>query len=337
MNQKLSNEMKLTAPVIRDFLTYMKVVGGKSQLTVQEYYTDLRTFFRYIKLQRGLADETMEFDAISINDIDIKLIKSITISDVYEFMNFCIDARENHAATRARKSSSLRVFFKYLTNKVNLLENNPMELLETPKTKKSLPKYLSLDESLQLLDAIDGSNRQRDYCIITLFLNCGMRLSELCNINIRDIHNDNTLRITGKGNKERVVYLNEACIASIKDYLEVRPKDGVIDKDALFLSNRKKRISNKTVQHIVYTALDKAGLGGRGLSTHKLRHTAATLMYQYGNVDIRVIKDLLGHENLNTTEIYTHLSDRQLQNAAESNPLHNIKRKKDTKQKSADN
>ena len=300
MNQKLDFEMKHTAPIIRDYLNYMTVVKGKSRLTVQEYYTDLRTFFRFFKFFHGISKE--EFDKIPIDDVDIDMIKSVTLSDVYEFMNYCIDERHNNAATRARKSSSLRTFFKYLKNKANLIDENPLELLDTPKTKKSLPKYLSLEESVNLLQSVDGPNRQRDYCILTLFLNCGLRLSELCGINFSDIRDENTLKITGKGNKERIVYLNDACVEALNEYLKVRPHDGVKDKNALFISRNGNRISGKTVQHMVYTNLEKAGLSGRGLSVHKLRHTAATLMYQYGHVDIRVLKDVLGHENLNTTD-----------------------------------
>ena len=328
MNEKILYEMKNTAPVLRDFINYNLVVKGKSQLTVQEYYTDLRTFFRYIKILRNIANDSEDFEKIDISDIDIDLIKTITLTDVYEFLNFCINDRSNNSTTLARKTSSLRTFFKYLTNKVNLIDINPLEILDTPKIKKSLPKYLTLEESVRLLEAVDGPNKARDYCILTLFLNCGMRLSELCNINLTDIRDNRTVCITGKGNKERTIHLNEACVNAINDYLQVRPHEGVVDKDALFISRLGKRISNKTVQHIVYTTLDKAGLSGRGLSTHKLRHTAATLMYQYGDVDIRVLKDLLGHENLNTTEIYTHLSNKELKNASDSNPLNNIKNKK---------
>ena len=328
MNEKILYEMKNTAPVLRDFINYNLVVKGKSQLTVQEYYTDLRTFFRYIKILRNIANDSEDFEKIDISDIDIDLIKTITLTDVYEFLNFCINDRSNNSTTLARKTSSLRTFFKYLTNKVNLIDINPLEILDTPKIKKSLPQYLTLEESVRLLEAVDGPNKARDYCILTLFLNCGMRLSELCNINLTDIRDNRTVCITGKGNKERTIHLNEACVNAINDYLQVRPHEGVVDKDALFISRLGKRISNKTVQHIVYTTLDKAGLSGRGLSTHKLRHTAATLMYQYGDVDIRVLKDLLGHENLNTTEIYTHLSNKELKNASDSNPLNNIKNKK---------
>ncbi|MBR4868102.1 MAG: tyrosine recombinase XerC [Clostridia bacterium] len=320
---KYTQEIRTTAPVIRDFLNYMLVVKGKSQLTVDEYYKDLRTFFRYIKVSRGLADEN-ELSTIGIADVTLELIASVSLSDAFEFMNYCIDERDNHAATRARKACSLRVFYRYLTNKVHLLDTNPLQELDTPKIGKSLPKYLTLEEAIRLLQSVDGSNRERDYCILTLFLNCGMRLSELCGINLSDVRDDNTLRLVGKGNKERIVYLNEACIAAIHVYLRVRPVDGVKDKNALFLSRMKKRISPRMVEEIVYKYLDKAGLGGRGLSVHKLRHTAATLMYQHGQVDVRVLKDILGHENLGTTEIYTHLSNKQLEDAAKSNPLSQI-------------
>lgn len=324
---KYTQEIRSTAPIIRDFLNYMLVVKGKSQLTVDEYYKDLRTFFRYIKMIRNSLYDT-PFEHISILDVDLDLIGSVTLSDAFEFMNYCIDERENLAATRARKSCTLRMFYKYLTNKVHLIPVNPLEELDTPKIGKSLPKYLTLEEAVKLLQAVDGPYRERDYCILTLFLNCGMRLSELCNINIQDIRDDNTLHLIGKGNKERIVYLNNACISAIHVYLRVRPVDGVKDKNALFLSRMKKRISHRMVEELVYKYLEKAGLGGRGLSVHKLRHTAATLMYQHGQVDVRVLKDILGHENLGTTEIYTHLSNTQLEMAANSNPLNQINNKK---------
>ena len=296
-------ELAELPPVLRDFITYTQVIKGKSQNTAEEYFLDLRTFFRFLKLSRGMIDSSTEFEKIPIMDIDLEFIKTITLSDAVEFLSYCKTDRQNNASTRARKTSSLRSFFQYLTNKTGQLAVNPVEELDTPKLKKSLPKYLTLEESLELLRAIDGEYKERDYCIITLFLNCGLRLSELCGLNLSDIRSDSTLRVTGKGNKERVVYLNNACLDALNHYLRVRPVDGVKDKNALFLSRLKKRISNKTVQHIVYENLEKSGLGDRGLSVHKLRHTAATLMYQYGEVDIRVLQDLLGHANLGTTEI----------------------------------
>ena len=207
---------------------------------------------------------------------------------------------------------------------LGLLEKNPMKNLDIPKTKKSLPKYLTLEESEKLLSVIDGKFKERDYAMITLFLNCGMRLSELVSIDYNDIKSDGTIVITGKGNKERTIYLNQACINAIADYMVVRPHDGVKDR-ALFLSARNQRISNRSVQHIVETYLNKAGLGDRGLSVHKLRHTAATLMYQHGDVDVLLLKEILGHENLSTTEIYTHISNDATKKAVDSNPLAGIK------------
>ena len=326
----MKHEILLSAPpIIKDFLTYNETIKGKSSRSVDEYYLDLQTFFRYILLIRGMVDKKTAFEEISIENVDIKLISSITISDLYSFIVFCKDERGNNAATRARKTSTLRIFFKYLTSQVHLLEVNPAEMLDSPKVKQSLPKHLTLEDALELLNVVDGPNKERDYCILTLFLNCGMRLSELCGINLSDIRADGTLRLLGKGNKERVVYLNAACTDAIKAYLAVRPNNDIefADRNALFISRNKKRISNKTVQHIVKNYLDKAGLGERGLSTHKLRHTAATLMYQHGNVDIRVLKDILGHSNLGTTQIYTHISDAQIKNAIDSNPLSNVKSK----------
>ena len=226
-----------------------------------------------------------------------------------------------------KKVDFKEVFGKYLTVQEHLLDVNPAELLESPKIKQSLPKHLSLDDSLKLLNSVTGNNADRDYCILTLFLNCGMRLSELVSLNVSDIKSDGSLVITGKGNKQRLVYLNQACIDAVNAYLAVRPNEGVPAnyKNALFISRNKRRISNKTVQHIVKTYLEKAGLGDQGLSTHKLRHTAATLMYQEGNVDVRVLKEILGHSNLGTTQIYTHVANKQIENAINANPLSKVK------------
>lgn len=316
-------------PVIREFLGYLGTIRGKSPKTVEEYYLDLRTFFRYIKQNRGLVAADTPFEKIDISDIDLDLIKTINLTQVFEYMNFLISERSNGTATRSRKVSSLRSFFRYLTNKTGKLKMNPVEELETPKQKKSLPRFLSLEQSLELLSKVEGKTRERDYCILILFLNCGMRLSELVGINLNDIHfSDCTVKITGKGNKERMIYLNEACIDAINRYLAVRPKEALIDKNALFISGQRKRISPKTVQYLVKKYLAEIELGGPGYSVHKLRHTAATLMYQHGHVDIRVLKDILGHENLGTTEIYTHLSSDQMASAAASNPLSHVKQRK---------
>ena len=311
-----------------EFLNYLSVVRSKSELTVLEYASDLRLFFRFMLVYRGIVAKDTEFEKIDISFIDLDFIKTVKISDAYAFLSYCRSERKNDSASIARKVSSLRAFFKYLCVKMKQIPENPMEELESPKLKKALPKYLSLEESIQLLESIDGRDKERDYAIITLFLNCGLRLSELCSLNYSDIKTDGTMTVTGKGNKERTIYLNEMCVNAVKEYMKVRPVDGVKDKHALFLSNRKSRISPKTVQHIVEKFIEKSGLGDRGYSTHKLRHTAATLMYQKGGVDVLLIKDILGHENLATTEIYTHIVDEQLKDAVSSNPLNKLKGKK---------
>ena len=313
-----------------EFLGYMQTIKGKSQKTIEEYYIDLRTFFRYMKIKWELVDKNTEMEEISISDIDIEQVRTIKLLDVFEYMNYLISERKNTASTRSRKVSSLRSFFKFLTNKTGQLETNPIEELETPKKKKSLPKFLTLEQSKILLDTVDkygSNNRERDYCIITLFLNCGMRLSELVGMNVNDVRKDGTLKITGKGDKERIIYINDACKTAIDRYLSVRPNDRTKDKKAMFISRNNNRISPKTVQFLLNRYLKLSGLQGQGFSVHKLRHTAATLMYQYGAVDIRILKDILGHENLGTTEIYTHLSNQQMQDAVKSNPLSDIRLK----------
>jgi site-specific recombinase XerD len=269
---------------------------------------------------------------VSIKDFNITLLKDLTLHDFYEYIFYLADERDNNEKSRARKTSSLKSFFNYLTNNVHLLETNPIANIEMPTQKKSIPKFLSLEESLKLLSSIDSNNYKRDYCIITLFLNCGMRLSELVGINKNDIDfTEKRLRLLGKGNKERIVYLNNACIDSLKEYLNSR-ENPPSEPQALFLSKFNKRISKRRVQQIVENALKNANLDGLGYSTHKLRHTAATLMYQHGNVDTLVLKEILGHESISTTEIYTHISNRDLQKATESSPLANIK-KSDIKDK----
>ncbi len=314
---------------IRDFLTYNEIIKGKSSKSVEQYYSDLRTFFRYILLVRGKAPQGIPFNKIDISGADIELVRSVTVSDLYGFMVYCKEELQNNTATRARKTSTLRLFFKYMSVQTHRLDSNPADLLEAPKIKQSLPKYLSLEDSLELLNSVDGENERRDYCILTIFLNCGLRLSELCGLNLSDISSDGTMTVTGKGNKERMVYLNDSCKTAIKRYLEVRPHEGLTaeSKKALFISRNHKRISPRTVEHIVTSYIKKAGLDGKGLSTHKLRHTAATLMYQHGHVDIRVLKDILGHANLGTTQIYTHVSDEQIKAAIDSNPLSSVRDK----------
>lgn len=325
----LKHEVLSSAPsVLRGFLAYSETIRGKASTSVEEYLHDLTTLFRYIKCSRNLCSPDIPFEEIDISDITPEILKSITLYDLHAFLVFCKEERNNNARTRARKASTIRIYFKYLTNQEHLLEVNPAELLDTPKIAKTLPKHLTLEDSIDLLNAVDGENAERDYCILTIFLNCGLRLSELCGLNVTSIR-DNQMKILGKGNKERIVYINAATRAAIDAYLPHRDIEGVpySDRHALFISRNKRRISNKTVQHIVKKYLEKAGLDGLGLSTHKLRHTAATLMYQQGNVDIRTLQVILGHENLGTTQIYTHVSNEQVEKALDSNPLSNIKPK----------
>lgn len=306
--------------LVRKYLNYLLGVKSKSLLTVLEYASDLRLFFRFIMRFNNLVDKSVEFDEINISLLDNKTICSVTLDEAYAFLTYCRNERKNDNNSRARKVVSIKRFYKYL--EVNgYISENRIAFLESPQTKKALPKYLTLEQSIKLLNSVDGKFKERDYCILTIFLNCGLRLSELTGINISHIKDDDTLIVLGKGNKERTVYLNEACLRAIRLYLAVRPADGVIDRDALFLSSRKTRISKQMVQKIVEGALKKSGLDGMGFSTHKLRHTAATLMYQHGNVDPLQLKEILGHENLSTTEIYTHVHSEQLKQAVDSNPL----------------
>lgn len=323
-------EFKTLPLSVVEFLNYMNIIKNKSELTVLEYASDLRLFFRFLLIYRKKVDENTDFDSIDISGIGLDMIETVTIQDAYAFLSYCRNVRKNDAASRARKASALRAYFKYMSINTKQIDENPLQELESPKAKKALPKYLTLEESVNLLNSIDGKFKERDFCIIALFLNCGLRLSELVGLNYGDIRSDNSMRVTGKGNKERIIYLNDMCVNAINDYMKVRPVEGVKDKNALFLSSRLSRISPKTVQHIVKTFLDKAGLGDQGFSTHKLRHTAATLMYQQGNVDVLLIKEILGHENLATTEIYTHIIDSQLKDAVASNPLNKLSKNKDT-------
>ncbi len=312
---------------LRDFITYMETIKGKSSNTVDEYFFDLRTFLRYMLVLKGKA-QIENFDEIPIKNIPVSFIEEISLHDLYEYLSYTLRERLNNANSRARKVSSLRSFFKYMVTKAKLVETNPAAELDSPKIPKILPRYLSLEESKQLLENVDGNQKYRDYAILTLFLNCGLRLSELCGINIKNIKDDK-LTVFGKGSKERTVYLNDACQKAIADYIQnERPKEGIKapDKDALFLSRLKKRMSVKTIQHVVKLHLEAAGLDTTKYSAHKLRHTAATLMYRYGNVDVRVLQEMLGHTNLSTTQIYTHLDDEQLRNAASCNPLADIKK-----------
>lgn len=321
-------------PILREFAGYKLGIENRSQRTVEEYLLDLRTFFRYlIAVKNNITPYGEEFEKINILGIDIDFIKEIKTEDIYEFLFYTGADRLNGWSAKARKLSSIKSFYKYLVTKRNLLDKNPAIDIDTPKKEHTLPKHLSIDESFALLDAIESDteskNTKRDFAIATLFLNCGMRLSELCGIDLRDIDDSlRSLRVFGKGAKERIVYLNEACKDALLDYLKVRSLNldsSASIEPALFLSSRGNRISDKTVQWMIGKYLKIAGLESKGYSVHKLRHTAATLMYQTGNVDVRVLKEILGHEQLNTTQIYTHVSDEQMESAMEQNPLSKIK------------
>jgi len=308
----------------RDFLSYMETIKNKSYNTITEYYYDLRMYFRYLlKDKYGI---NKPFDTIDASKITIQQIEQVSLSDLYAFMTFLSRIKKASSRTRARKVACLKSFYKYLQTKAKVISVNVVSELDSPKIIKDLPKYLELNEAKKLLEVISGKNKERDYAIITLFLNCGLRISELVNIDLDRIRED-TLRVIGKGNKERTIYLNNASLSSISDYMKVRPASGLIDKQALFISSRKQRISRKTVHVMVKNNLLKAGLDTKKYSAHKLRHTAATLMYRYGNVDIRTLQKILGHESISTTEIYTHVDNAQLREATNKNPLANIKNK----------
>lgn len=305
--------------VLRDFLTYHETIQGHSQKTVDEYYLDLRTFFRFIKHEKGLAADDVPFDQIPISDVTLDLVRSITLTDVYAFMNYLSRDRSLGAAARARKIATIRSFYKYLTNKAKLLTENPMQDLDSPRLKKTLPRYLTLEQSLQLLESVDEPNQARDYCILTLFLNCGLRISELVGLNKTDVRGDQ-LRVLGKGNKERIVFLSQACQSAIENWLSVRENTASTDKNALFISRTHHRMTTDGVHYMVKQRLKKSGLDSTQFSSHKLRHTAATLMLQNG-VDVRTLQEVLGHEHLNTTQIYTHVDNENLRIAAQANPL----------------
>ena len=307
---------------------YMNTIRNKSKNTVKEYFYDLRMFLRYIHLKninpiKIMNISTKEIESIQIKDMLIDEINNVTLSDLYAFMSYVSSVRDNSARSRARKVATIRSFYNYLYKKANLIDKNPASELESPKIMKQLPKYLSFSESKNLLNSVSGKHETRDYCILTFFLNCGFRVSELVSINISNIKKD-TLTVVGKGNKERTIYLNSASLSALKNYLLVRPIDGIIDKDALFISERKTRISVKMVQYIVKKFIEASGLDPKRYSAHKLRHTAATLMYKYGNVDIRSLQGILGHESIATTEIYTHIDNKELKEAVDKNPLSNF-------------
>ena len=317
--------------IVRNYLNYMIVIKGKSPNTVREYYYDLRLFIRYIQANlKGIS--LNEINSVSLDDFDADIIKQISLNDLYEFMAYINNVHSSNDNYRARKVASLKSFFNYLHIRDGFISVNPAANLESPKIKKRMPRYLTLEESINFLKNIDGKFKARDLAIFSIFLNCGLRLSELVGINLKNINFEKrTLRVIGKGNKERLVYLNDLCIESIMEYLEVRPEvTNQADMDALFISSKGRRISNRMVELLAKKYFEKAGLDYEMYSPHKLRHTAATLMYHDGNVDIRTLQELLGHTSLATTQIYTHIKSDDLKEAAEKNPLANMKNSLET-------
>ena len=323
-----------------DFLDHMSVIKGRSALTVKNYYCDLRLFLRYLNVKNDPSLTDADFSEISISNTPDSYVKSVTLTDIMGFLHFTMDERQNHQKARARKAVSIRQFFKFLTDNKGWFEVSPAAKLELPSPKNALPKHLTIEQANQLLtecsDISDWADA-RDYCMITFFLNCGMRLSELVGISVNDYIKSvdpktgvtySFLKVIGKGNKERVIYLNNACVSAYEAYMNIRPN--VQGEKALFLSKRYKRISTRRVEQIIEEKMMKSGLAGYGFSVHKLRHTAATLMYQNG-VDVRILKEVLGHENLNTTQIYTHVSDNQIKQAMDQNPLANVTAPKNKK------
>lgn len=311
-----------------EFKRYRETMKGNSLNTIKSYTLDIIILLKYLKVKRGLVNKGTDFKDIKIDDIDDAFLNSITLEDMYSFLIFCKKYFDNGNSTVARKTSSMRAFFKYLHDKAKVIENNFATELDTPKIGKRKPKYMSLEEANRLLDSIQGRNAERDRLIITIFLNCGLRLAELCSIDIDSIKDD-MIRIIGKGNKERTVYLNDACLDAINTYLPIREeilkKNNNEEEKALILSERGNRIARRSVQEVIERRLKASGLSGLGYSTHKLRHTSATLMYKYGDVDILLLKEILGHENVATTQIYTHTDNEMLRQAVKVNPLNKKK------------
>ncbi len=327
-----SPDFKALPLFLKDYAGYTAHIKGNSEKTVCEYLLDLRTFFRFLKMRELGEDwDEKQFESVSISDVTIEDANKVTAQNIIDFLVYLGLERKNTATTRMRKLSSLKSFFHYAYGKRHLIDSNPTSDIDAPKKNSTVPKYLSVEEAVRLLNAVkddkESKTRQRDYTIIALFLNTGMRLSELVGLNLESFDSElRTVKVLGKGNKERIIYLNDGARSAVEAYLRVRldPKYIRTSTNAFLLSRLETRISPKTVQWIVYKYLDLAGLGSKGMSVHKLRHTAATLMYQSGKVDIRVLKDILGHEQLNTTQIYTHVVDRNLEAAMENNPLSDV-------------
>ncbi len=315
---------------LNDFFTYQRVVKLKAERTLESYYIDLRLFLRYLKLTKTDIPPETPFENIIISDVPLELVKNFTKLDVLNYLSYVATDRKNSAKTRHRKLASLKVFYKCLYRDLDLIPENPTKDVDYPKMHEHLPKFLTLDDSIKLLENMNNEDPfyYRDYCIITLFINCGMRLSELVGLNLQDVNLDErSMRLLGKGNKERIIHINDSCADAIIRYLNDR-KPSEAEPNALFLSKRGTRITNRRVQQIVDNALKDSNLDNQGYSTHKLRHTAATLMYQHGNVDTLILKEILGHKSISTTEIYTHISNESLKEAMDASPLANIKNSK---------
>lgn len=319
-------------PLIREFLVYHETIQGHSRQTIDEYYLDLRSFFRFLKQSRKLVPADLPVDEIPIDDVALPLVRSVTLKDVYDYMGFLSRDRRLNNASRARKAATLRSFYKYLTNKAKLMDVNPVQELDPPRLKKTLPKYLNLNESVNLLESVEGQNAVRDFCVLTLFLNCGLRISELVGLNKTDVRGDQ-LRVLGKGNKERILYLNDSCQKALQDWIVERDMLTLDNENALFVTKQnRKRITRAAVHKLVKKHLADAGLDSTQYSAHKLRHTAATLMLQNG-VDVRTLQEVLGHDHLNTTQIYTHVDNESLRAAAKASPLSHVKAVKKEKKK----
>ena len=319
--------------ILRDFLAYHENIKAQSPRTISEYYLDLRLFLRFIRLMQFEMPLNTDINLIPIKDIDIEFIRSITTSQIFDFLSYLANDRVANpdalspergisATSRSRKLSAIKSFYKYLTIRTKQLTENPVADLEYPKLRKSLPRYLTFKESAALLQAVSGANTKRDYAILMLFLNCGIRRSELVGLNLNDVYEDR-IRVIGKGNKERFVYFGSSCRKAIEAYLPERNKQVLSDNRALFGSRDSNRISVTAVHRLVKKALLKAGLDPELYSAHKLRHTAATMMLS-GGVDVKTVQEVLGHENLNTTQIYTHIENTELKLASEANPLSKI-------------
>ena len=320
--------------LVKSFLEFMQTVKNRSDNTISEYYYDLKNLFRFLVIYKA-GHDPLEIDLVTVDvsNIEIEFIRTIQTNDFYSYLKYLDDlyktkTKKNLKPTsRARKTATIKSFFNYLTNNEKLLNVNPVIGLETPQLEKRIPKYLTLDEATSLLRSVKFNEQkfgERDLCILTLFLNCGLRLGELISIDIKDIKDD-TITVIGKGDKERMIHLNSACLSSISKYIAVRNKDDIVkDRNALFISERGERIGRRMVEYIVKKYIELSGLDPKKYTPHKLRHTAATLMHKYGNVDIRTLQQVLGHETIATTQIYTHIDSEDVKNAIDNNPLNEI-------------